>query len=289
MAGVRGEERLGKTFRLATEDKEVAVPELSVPIGARCFRGEEKPARAGRLRVEKRGERLPDGHFHLAPVIEPGAAQRTIFQRKAERLDEVQMRAGREAEPADVAGIRRDLGLDENDVKHRGSWELSVEGRVTKATRGARKGGARRAQPGAFLPRDSQPSTLNIPQMKRIITSPDAPAAVGPYSQAVAVGNLMFCAGQIPLDPDTGELVAGDVTAQAEQVCRNISAVLQANDMTFTNVIKTTVFLTDLANFAAMNAVYSKYFIEPFPARSTIQVAGLPKGSLVEIEVTAAG
>jgi 2-iminobutanoate/2-iminopropanoate deaminase len=125
--------------------------------------------------------------------------------------------------------------------------------------------------------------------MKRVIVSPEAPAAVGPYSQAIALGNLLFCAGQIPLDPATGEIVGTDVTAQTERVCQNISAVLQANDMTFTNVVKTTVFLTDLANFAAMNAVYSKYFREPFPARSTIQVAGLPKGAQVEIEVTAAG
>lgn len=124
--------------------------------------------------------------------------------------------------------------------------------------------------------------------MKRIIATSEAPAAVGPYSQAVAVGNLLFCAGQIPLDPATGEIVGEDVTAQTERVCQNITGVLKANGMTFANVVKATVFLTDLANFAAMNAVYAKYFTEPFPARSTIQVAGLPRGSQVEIEVTAA-
>jgi 2-iminobutanoate/2-iminopropanoate deaminase len=124
--------------------------------------------------------------------------------------------------------------------------------------------------------------------MKRIIATSEAPAAVGPYSQAVAVGNLLFCAGQIPLDPATGEIVGEDVTAQTERVCQNIAGVLKANGMTFANVVKATVFLTDLANFAAMNAVYAKYFTEPFPARSTIQVAGLPRGSQVEIEVTAA-
>jgi len=123
--------------------------------------------------------------------------------------------------------------------------------------------------------------------MKKVIATTDAPAAVGPYSQAIAVGNMLFCAGQIPLDPVTNELVGPDVTAQAERVCQNIAGVLKANDMTFANVVKTTVFLTDLANFAAMNAVYSKYFTEPFPARSTIQVAGLPRGADVEIEVTA--
>jgi 2-iminobutanoate/2-iminopropanoate deaminase len=123
--------------------------------------------------------------------------------------------------------------------------------------------------------------------MKRVIATPEAPAAVGPYSQAIATGDLLFCAGQIPLDPVTGDLVGPDVTAQTERVCQNIAAVLKANGFTFANVVKTTVFLTDLANFAAMNAVYAKYFTEPFPARSTIQVAGLPRGSQVEIEVTA--
>jgi 2-iminobutanoate/2-iminopropanoate deaminase len=124
--------------------------------------------------------------------------------------------------------------------------------------------------------------------MKKVISTKDAPAAVGPYSQAVAMGNLLFCAGQIPLDPVTGEVVGTDVTAQAERVCQNIAGVLKANAMSFSNVVKTTVFLTDLADFAAMNAVYARFFTEPFPARSTIQVAALPRGAKVEIEVTAA-
>ncbi|MGC3988416.1 MAG: RidA family protein [Chthoniobacteraceae bacterium] len=124
--------------------------------------------------------------------------------------------------------------------------------------------------------------------MKKVIATPDAPKAVGPYSQAVAVGNLLFCAGQIPLDPATGELVPGDTAAQAERVLKNIQGVLAANDMTFSDVVKTTVFLVDLADFGKMNEVYGRYFSEPFPARSTIQVAALPKGSSVEIEVTAA-
>jgi len=123
--------------------------------------------------------------------------------------------------------------------------------------------------------------------MKRIIATPGAPAAVGPYSQAVAVDGMLFCAGQIPLDPATGEMVSGDVTAQTERVCANIAAVLQANGMTFANVVKTTVFLTDMANFGAMNTVYATYFTEPFPARSTVAVAALPRGSAVEIEVIA--
>jgi len=123
--------------------------------------------------------------------------------------------------------------------------------------------------------------------MKKVIATSEAPKAVGPYSQAVAVGNFLFCAGQIPLDPATGELVAGDVTGQTDRVLQNVEAVLRANDMTFANVVKSTVFMVDLANFSLMNAVYSKYFSEPFPARSTIQVAGLPKGAQVEIEVIA--
>lgn len=122
---------------------------------------------------------------------------------------------------------------------------------------------------------------------KTVISSPDAPAAVGPYSQAIAVGNMLFCAGQIPLDPKTNELVSEDVTEQTHQVCKNIRAVLAANGMGFEHVVKTTVFLTDLGNFAAMNAVYPQYFTEPFPARSSIGVAALPRGSKVEIEVTA--
>ena len=123
--------------------------------------------------------------------------------------------------------------------------------------------------------------------MKKIIATTEAPAAVGPYSQAVVVGGLLFCAGQIPLDPATGEIVPGDVAAQTDRVCQNIAAVLMANGMTFAHVVKTTVFLKDMADFGAMNAVYAKYFTEPFPARSTVAVAGLPRGAQVEIEVVA--
>ena len=123
--------------------------------------------------------------------------------------------------------------------------------------------------------------------MKKVIATSEAPKAVGPYSQAVAVGNFLFCAGQIPLDPATGELVEGDVTAQTDRVLQNVKAILDDQNLTFANVVKSTVFLTDLANFANMNEIYAKYFTENFPARSTIQVAGLPKGASVEIEVIA--
>lgn len=123
--------------------------------------------------------------------------------------------------------------------------------------------------------------------MKKTISTPDAPAAVGPYSQGIAAGGFLFCAGQIPLDPATGELVTGDITAQATRVLENLGAVLRANGMGFGDVVKTTVFMVDLAEFAAMNAVYAKFFAAPFPARSTIQVAALPKGARVEIEAIA--
>jgi len=122
---------------------------------------------------------------------------------------------------------------------------------------------------------------------RRIISTPEAPKAVGPYSQAVAAGNLLFCSGQIPLRPATGELLEGDVTEQTTQVLENLGAVLRANRMTFSDVVKTTVFLTDLGDFAAMNDVYAIYFPSNQPARSTIQVAALPKGARVEIEAIA--
>lgn len=124
--------------------------------------------------------------------------------------------------------------------------------------------------------------------MNTVIATPDAPKAVGPYSQAIAAGHLLFASGQIPLDPTTGELVGDDIEAQTERVLENLAAVLRANGMDFSNVTKTTVFLTDLKDFAAMNGVYADYFAEPLPARSTVQVAALPKEAHVEIELIAA-
>jgi 2-iminobutanoate/2-iminopropanoate deaminase len=123
--------------------------------------------------------------------------------------------------------------------------------------------------------------------MKTVIASAEAPAAVGPYSQAIATGNLVFCAGQIPLDTATGNLVEGDVTAQTRRVIENIKAVLAAADAKLNDVVKSTVFLLDMNDFAAMNTVYAEYFTAPYPARSTIQVARLPKDARVEIEVVA--
>ena len=122
---------------------------------------------------------------------------------------------------------------------------------------------------------------------KTIIKPAKAAAAVGPYNHAVRVGDFLFCAGQIPLDPATGNLIAGDVKAQTERVLQNVKIILEDQKLGFGNVIKTTVFLTNLADFAAMNEVYSKYFTTDFPARSTVQVSALPKGANVEIEVIA--
>ena len=122
---------------------------------------------------------------------------------------------------------------------------------------------------------------------KTIIKPAKSPAAVGPYNHAVRFGHLLFSAGQIPLDPASGNLVAGDIKAQTERVLQNIQAILDDQKLTFANVVKTTVFLTNLADFAAMNEVYAKYFTNDYPTRSTIQVAALPKGANVEIEFVA--
>ena len=122
---------------------------------------------------------------------------------------------------------------------------------------------------------------------KTIIKPAKSPAAVGPYNQAVRVGDLLFCAGQIPILPETGHLIAGDIRAQTEQVLENVKAILEDQKLTLANVVKTTVFLTNLADFPAMNDVYGKYFVADFPARSTVQVVALPRGATVEIEVIA--
>ena len=123
--------------------------------------------------------------------------------------------------------------------------------------------------------------------MKEPIVTTAAPAALGPYSQAIATGETLYCAGQIPLDPATGELVGHDVATQTRRVLENLHAVLAANNMAFEHVLKTTVFMTNLGDFGAMNAVYSDFFPAPYPARSTVQVAALPRGAQVEIEAIA--
>ena len=123
--------------------------------------------------------------------------------------------------------------------------------------------------------------------MRKVVVTSDAPKAVGPYSQAVVVGDALYCSGQIPLDPATGEVVAGGVREQTDQVLKNIGAVLQANGMDHSHVVKTTIFTTDLAKFGELNEVYASYFKEPYPARSTVQVSALPRGVQVEVEAVA--
>lgn len=124
--------------------------------------------------------------------------------------------------------------------------------------------------------------------MKQIVSTTKAPAAVGPYSQAVAWNHMLFLSGQIPLVPETGALAAGGLEAQVRQMFANAAAVLAEAGLDFSHVLKTTVFMTDLAGFAALNAIYAEYFPENPPARSCVQVAALPKGALVEMELIAA-
>jgi 2-iminobutanoate/2-iminopropanoate deaminase len=119
------------------------------------------------------------------------------------------------------------------------------------------------------------------------IVAEKAPAAIGPYSAAIGVGEFVYTSGQIPIDPATGEIVPGCAACQTKQAFANLSAVLEAAGLTLDDVVKTTVFLTDMADFEKMNGVYTENFAEPYPARSTVAVAALPKGALVEIEAVA--
>ena len=123
--------------------------------------------------------------------------------------------------------------------------------------------------------------------MKTSISSSDAPTAIGPYSPAVRAGQLLFVSGQVPLDPATGNIVDGDIAAQTRRVLDNVGALLTAAGRSFSDVVRTTIFLADMNDFAAVNAVYGSYFKEPFPARATVQVARLPKDARVEIDAIA--
>lgn len=123
--------------------------------------------------------------------------------------------------------------------------------------------------------------------MRAVVYTDNAAKPVGPYSQAIVIGNLVWTSGQIGIDPGTGELVDGGIEAETEQVMKNLSAVLAAAGSGIDRVIKSLIFITDMKDFARVNAVYSRYFQEPFPARSTVQIAALPKGAKVEIEVVA--
>lgn len=122
---------------------------------------------------------------------------------------------------------------------------------------------------------------------KQVVSTTDAPAAIGPYSQAIRAGNMLFVSGQIPLNPQTGEMVGATAAEQARQVLSNLRAVLQAAGASLDNVVKTTIFLTDLGQFAEVNAVYAEFFPQNPPARSTVQVSALPRGAQVEIEAIA--
>ena len=123
--------------------------------------------------------------------------------------------------------------------------------------------------------------------MRQVITAPDAPKALGAYSPAIKAGNLLFVSGQIPIDPSTGSLVDGDISAQTEQVMRNLGALLRAAGAGFEHVVRTTVFLVDMNEFAAMNEVYGRHVAAPPPARATVQVARLPRDVKIEIDAIA--
>ena len=124
--------------------------------------------------------------------------------------------------------------------------------------------------------------------MKKVISTSKAPAAIGPYSQAIQVGTLIYTSGQIPIDPATGVFVEGGIKEQTRQSLLNVKAILEEAGLTMNDVVKTTVFMADMNDFAEMNAVYAEFFTEPYPARSAVAVKTLPKGALVEIEVVAA-
>ena len=121
----------------------------------------------------------------------------------------------------------------------------------------------------------------------KVISTKKAPAAIGPYSQAIQVGNLVYTSGQIPIDPATGAFVEGDIKEQTRQSLTNVKSILEEVGLTMNNVVKTTVFMADMGDFADMNSVYAEFFTEPYPARSAVAVKTLPKGALVEIEVVA--
>ena len=121
----------------------------------------------------------------------------------------------------------------------------------------------------------------------KVISTKKAPAAIGPYSQAIRVGNLVYTSGQIPIDPATGAFAEGGIKEQTRQSLNNVKAILEEEGLTMDNVVKTTVFMADMGDFAEMNSVYAEFFTEPYPARSAVAVKTLPKGALVEIEVVA--
>ena len=123
--------------------------------------------------------------------------------------------------------------------------------------------------------------------MRQAVSTPSAPQAIGPYSQGIRAGSLLFVSGQVPIDPATGNIIAGDIAAQTHRVFQNIGEILKAGGASFDHVVRTTVFLADMNDFAAMNAAYATYFTAPAPARATVQVSRLPRDARVEIDVIA--
>jgi len=123
--------------------------------------------------------------------------------------------------------------------------------------------------------------------VRQAVSTPSAPQAIGPYSQGIRAGSLLFVSGQVPIDPATGNIIAGDIAAQTHRVFQNIGEILKAGGASFDHVVRTTVFLADMNDFAAMNAVYATYFTAPAPARATVQVSRLPKDARIEIDVIA--
>ena len=141
---------------------------------------------------------------------------------------------------------------------------------------------------GSFTIQLAHPAQVTcLEDMKKVISTPKAPAAIGPYSQAIRVGNLVYTSGQIPIDPATGSFVEGGIKEQTRQSLTNVKAILEEAGTSMANVIKTTVFMADMTDLADMNSIYAEFFTEPFPARSAVAVKTLPKGALVEIEVIA--
>ncbi|MCD7893585.1 MAG: RidA family protein [Erysipelotrichaceae bacterium] len=124
--------------------------------------------------------------------------------------------------------------------------------------------------------------------MKQVVKTNKAPGAIGPYSQGIDLGNLIFFSGQVPLIPETGEMATGGIEGQAKQAFENVKGLLESQGLDFSNVVKTTVFLDDMGDFNTVNEIYAQYFVEPYPARSAVEVAKLPKGALIEVEVIAA-
>lgn len=143
-------------------------------------------------------------------------------------------------------------------------------------------------QSGAASPTEPVWASAEATRQHRVVTSPDAPAAIGPYSQAIAAGNQLYLSGQLPIDPQTGQIPAGSrIDEQTRQVLKNLSAVLEANEMTLADVVSTTVYLSDLDDFAAFNAAYAEFFPQAPPARATIEVARVPRDAKVEIAAIA--